>query len=134
VECRRQLAEAGIERQRQGGQQGVFGAVLEIAGNAHGAGDHVAVREDDAFRFAGTARGVEDGRHVGVDHPVARVPGGLQQFVPAQAGQRRRGRAGGRLLTSDQVPQIMAGRQHGRQQPRRSPEVTSARTLQSRMM
>ena len=55
VEGCRQLAEAGVEGQGQGGEQGVVAGVFEVAGNALCAGDHVAMREDDAFGLAGAA-------------------------------------------------------------------------------
>jgi hypothetical protein len=87
MEGRRELAEAGIERQWQGRQQRVLGAVLEIAGDADGAGDDVAMREHDPFRFAGTAGGIKNRRHVGVDHPVAAADTRLQEIVPVQVGQ-----------------------------------------------
>jgi hypothetical protein len=68
------------------------------------------------FGLAGAARGIEDGRHVAVDDPVAALLAGLQQRVPVQPGERTA--AVGKRIGVDQnhVPQIMAGGQGRRQQ------------------
>ena len=95
VKSRRQLAEAGVEGKRQRGEQRVLGIVFEVARDALCAGDHVAVREHDAFRVAGAARGVKDRRHVGVDHAMAGARRRADDVAPAlqacAAGRRRQG-------------------------------------------
>ena len=48
----RQLAESGIEAQRQRGRMHVVGGVLQVRGHALGAGDQVAVAEHHALRLA----------------------------------------------------------------------------------
>ena len=50
-----ELAEAGIEGQRQYAEQHVVRDVVKIAGDALGAGDKVAVGEYDTLRLAGAA-------------------------------------------------------------------------------
>jgi hypothetical protein len=86
VECRRELAESGVERQRQRREQRVVGAVVEVRGDALRARDHVPMRQHDALRLAGAARRVEDRRHVGVDDAVPLFPGG--HLAPADDVRR----------------------------------------------
>ena len=89
----RELAEAGVEAQRQRGEDDVVLDVAEVLADARAAGQDVAVREHDALRLAGAARGVEDRRHVDVDDV------GLRDRVAA-AAERLPGvqlQVGGRL-------------------------------------
>ena len=89
-----ELREAGVERQRQRGEQGVAGVVLEVLRDALAAGHHVAMRQHHALGPAGAAGRIQDGRHVGVDDAVARCGRRSAQFVPAHhagAGQLGQG-------------------------------------------
>ena len=78
-----QLAETGIERQGQGGQQCVIGTVFQIAGHTFGPGNHIAMRKHHALRFAGAARSVEDSRNVIVDDAMPGRVRHREQFAPA---------------------------------------------------
>ena len=82
MESGRQLAEASVEGQRQRSEKCVVGMVLEIARNALGASDHVAMREDNAFRLTSAARGVKDRCHVGIDDAVAGAGGRAEKVIP----------------------------------------------------
>ena len=66
----RELAEAGVEAEREGRQDHVVLVVAEVVADALGPDDEVAVREDDALGPPGAARRVEDGRHVALDRPA----------------------------------------------------------------
>ncbi len=88
-ERRGQLAEAGVEAQRQRREDDVVGVVPEVAADALGADEEVAVAEHHALRPARAAGGVEDRGHVEID-PEYRLQG-LRRRPPA------RGRRAGRL-------------------------------------
>ena len=90
-----QLAESGIKGQGQGGQQDVVRPVLQIAGNALGPGDQIAVRQHHALGLAGAARGIENRRDVGVDQSRAADWLCIEQLAPAQ--QLDAGECGHRL-------------------------------------
>ena len=64
---RRELAEAGVEAERQDRQDAIVLVVLEILADALRPDDQVAMRNHDALRLAGAPRRVEDRRHVDVD-------------------------------------------------------------------
>lgn len=53
------MAETGVERERQCGEQRVLRAVLQIFSDAFRPAHHIAVRKNDAFGLAGAARGIE---------------------------------------------------------------------------
>ena len=79
-----QLTESGIKRQGQGGQQDVVRPVLQIRGHALGTGNQIAVRQHHALGLAGAARGIENGRDVGVDQSRAADRLCIEQLAPAQ--------------------------------------------------
>ncbi len=66
-ECRRDLAESGVETQRQHAQDDVVARVVQIGADALGPHDEIAVAQHDALRLARAPGGVEDGRGVEVD-------------------------------------------------------------------
>ena len=117
----RQLAEAGVEAERQRGEDDVVGVVLEVLADARAAHEHVAVREHDALRLAGAAGGVEDRGHVDVDHVAARRA-------------RRRSRNASHSSPSTITCSTAVSCSSSRRSSRRSAVVTSTRTLQSARM
>lgn len=116
VEGGGELAEAGIEGERQGGEQAVVSAVLEVAGDAAGAHHHVAVGEHHALGAAGAAGGVEDRRHVAVDDAVRGPRRRGQQGVPGQAREVRRQHVAGRRIAGDDQGMQVGALGQGRQQ------------------
>jgi len=135
LESGRELAEAGVERQRQRRQQGVAGMVAEVARDAARARDEVAVREHDALRAAGAARGVEDGGDVGVDQAMPGARRRVEQRLPANDLQRwrqvRLGAGRRRRLGDDDMAQAGDALQNQRRQPlRRGDERAGAAVVQ----
>ena len=59
-----ELAESGVEAERQRGQDHIVSGVAEVVADAFGARDEVAVAEHDSLGLPGAARGVQDGGHV----------------------------------------------------------------------
>ena len=106
-----QLAETRIERQGQGGQQGVIGTVFQVARHALRASDHVAVGEHNPLRLAGAARGVENSDNVGVDDAMPRSFWYRQQFPPTQIRDRAACRQRFRRVKNNNMAQVMALRQ-----------------------
>ena len=101
VKAGRQLAEAGVERQRQGREDRVVRGVLEVARHALGPRHHVAVREHHALGPPGAAGGVEDRQQVGVDHAVL-----------GAAGVRDERRPGDDFLAGDVACLMLADHDH----------------------
>jgi hypothetical protein len=89
--------------------------VFQVAGHALGAGHHVAVRAPP-LGLAGAARGVKDSDNIGVDHPVPRGLGCVEQGAPAQNIQGAQGRQRVGSIEHHHVAQIVAGRQRFLQQ------------------
>ena len=113
VERGRQLAEAGIEGQGQRRQQHIALAILDVGGDALGAGDHVAMGQHHAFGLARAAGGIEDADRVRVDHAMPAARRRVEHLAPAvhrgpDAGKRRRGGC----ADDDHMGQLRAASQH----------------------
>ena len=134
----RQLAEPVVEAEGQHGEQPVVGRVLEVLRDAVRAGHHVPVRQHDAFRPAGAARGVEDRHHVHVDDAMkrraGREPSAASRSTSPARGVRRTAAGPRRCRRARRTRDwgIRAGRARA---SRSAPgEVTSTRTSQSPRM
>lgn len=62
--------------------------VAQVACDALGTRDHVAVGQHNAFRTTGAAGGVEDGQQVGVDNAVTSAVWRGNQVGPQDDGNR----------------------------------------------
>ena len=78
---RGELAETGVEAERQRGQYPVPSMILKIQRHAPRAGDHVAVGQHHPFGHASAARGVKNRGHVGVDCAVRLQLAGVRQRI-----------------------------------------------------
>ncbi len=80
-----ELAQAGVEAERQHRENAVVAGVLQVLADAPGARHHVAMGEHHALGIAGAAGGVEDGGHVRVDDPARLAGAGCgDRLLPAQ--------------------------------------------------
>ena len=92
AEAGRQLAQSGVEAQRENGQDPVLCGVVQVGADALRADDEVAVRQHDALRGPGAPRRVEDRGHIRVDaarrrtHGLARALGDLRPGEHAVRG------------------------------------------------
>ena len=105
VKRRRQLAEPGVEAQRQRGEDHVVGDVAEVVADALAADEEVAVAEHDALRLAGASGGVEDRRHVEVDRaPRLELECRVHEFDPGERVAITFAVDGGHVADHDHVP------------------------------
>jgi hypothetical protein len=92
AEAGRQLAQSGVETQRENGQDPVLCHVVQVSADALRADDEVAVRQHDALRGSGAPRRIEDCGHIRVDaarrrtHDLARALGDLGPGEHAVSG------------------------------------------------
>ena len=113
-----ELAEAGVKAERQRRQQGIGMEVVEVAGHALRASDHVAVAEHHALGLAGGSAGVEDGADVSVDDAVDGAWRSAQGLRPLMQLHACRKAESPQFESRDnhEVPKIRALRQHRRKQ------------------
>ena len=67
VRQRAELAQAGIEAERQHGQNHIVRGVVQVPADTTCSGQEVAVGQDDALRLSGAPRGVEDRGDIDVE-------------------------------------------------------------------
>ena len=106
---RGQLTQAVIETERQYRQQAIGCAVVEIAGDALRAREHIAMRQHHALGSPCAARGVQDRCHIGIDPPQIGKLHRAEHLLPAAHRQIAVRERLGRVAVGDhQLLQIRA--------------------------